>query len=217
MLQQRYHFSMTCLILWVMAFAPLVSHELVELRTINPRIEIEMRYATDFNAFGRPIYSYSGCFLVREVAEKLSRVQEELERTGYGLKVFDAYRPCAMRSLLSPTANMPEIVTEFYCVQDFYGHNRGTAVDVALVCLSDGCLEMPTDFNVYSERTPRSCTTLPGHVYHNTQILEKMMKRFGFIPSPGEWWHFDYYTFRCYPLLDVSFEDLANEGAQSFQ
>ncbi|MGZ6329854.1 MAG: M15 family metallopeptidase [Parachlamydiaceae bacterium] len=215
MYYRRYFFSILCMLFLSVGFASIAAHDLVELRMINPRIRIEMRYATDFNVLGHAIYPFSGCFLVREVAEKLSRVQEELERKGYGLKVYDAYRPCATKTLLSPKANLPEITTEMYFVTDFHGHHRGTAVDVGLVCLSDGNLEMPTDFNVYNERTSRSCQVWPPHVYHNIQILESTMKRFGFIPSQGEWWHFDYYTFRCYPMLDISFEELANEVAQS--
>ena len=31
----------------------------------------------------------------------------------------------------------------------------------------------------------------------------------GFLVFPSEWWHFDYGSWREYPILDVPFEELA--------
>jgi len=187
----------------------LSAHDLVEVRLINPRIQVDMRYATDNNALGRAIYPFPGCFLVREVAEKLSKVQRELEKEGYGLIIFDAYRPRSMQSFLQVEDESHDSNTIMKCVvEDESGHNRGTAVDVALICLSGYLPEMPSEFGDPTERARRNCLTHSAHIYHNSHKLEQAMKRQGFCPSPQEWWHFDYCGWCGYPILDVQFEDL---------
>lgn len=190
---------------------PVFAHDLVEVRLINPRIQIDMRYAQGNNPLGRPIYPFAGCFLVREVAEKLSRVQRDLEKQGYGLKIFDAYRPYSMQPLLwKESDNNVEGYQLVYEAEDEAGHNRGTAVDVTLVCMTGAALAMPSDFEDQTDHASGTCRTLQAHVYHNKHVLEKTMRRHGFIPSPHEWWHFDYSAWCNYPVLDVKFEELVD-------
>ncbi|CUT02529.1 D-ala-D-ala dipeptidase [Candidatus Kryptobacter tengchongensis] len=59
------------------------SHEdtiLVDIQKINPRIKIDIKYATEDNFTGRKLYSVPKCFLRRFVALKLDSVQKELEK-----------------------------------------------------------------------------------------------------------------------------------------
>ena len=65
---------------------------LVNIANVNPRIKLEIRYATTNNFVGRPVYTSPLCFARKEVAEKLDKVQIELETMGLGLKIWDAYR-----------------------------------------------------------------------------------------------------------------------------
>lgn len=191
----------------------LTAHDLVELRTIDPRILVDMRYATARNPLGHQIYPFGGCFVVKEVAYKLSRVQRDLEKEGLGLKVWDAYRPYSMQPLLwkeVEVTGMPCATVEKILAEDESGHNRGTAVDVTVVCYNGSDLEMPTDFEDFSDKAHPGCCHLDCHVYHNKFMLEKIMKRHGFVQSPTEWWHFDFRAWQCYPILDVKFEDLVN-------
>lgn len=210
---------MSCLLFLTVCPMFLSAHELVEVRRVNPRIQIDMRYATRNNVFGRPVYPFPGCFLVREVADKLSRVQEELERQAYGLRILDAYRPISMESPI-PIAwgGLQQDGCRHSCaidceVEDRWGHNRGTSVDVTLVCLGGGELLMPTDFGDPSGFAHADCQVLPANVYHNKQLLDKAMRRQGFVPSPVEWWHFEYKGWSCYPVLDIKFEDLLKQSS----
>ena len=174
---------------------------------VNPRIQMDMRYAGYNNHFGYPIYPSAECFVVAEVAEQLSKVQKMLESQGYGLKVFDAYRPyhlftCVGYVDLGPT------IPDFYLLEDNCGHSRGTAVDVSLVCEDGGYLDMGSNFGCTSASASRDCNTLRANVYHNRCLLERAMTRHGFISTPGNWWHYDYGSCSLYPLLDVSFWEI---------
>src|ERR1043166_4831080 len=67
--------------------------ELVELISIDPTLALDIRYATPHNFAGAAVYSEARAFLQRPAAEALARVQQRLRPVGYGLVVYDAYRP----------------------------------------------------------------------------------------------------------------------------
>jgi D-alanyl-D-alanine dipeptidase len=194
-------------LLSLFASVRLQGHELVSLSSINPQIKIDMRYASCNNPMGYPLYPFAGCFVVAEVAEKLSKVQKLLEREGYGLKVFDAYRPYHLFTC-SGYASFGEKIPDFYVLEDNCGHSRGTAVDVALVTEDGVALDMGSDFGCPLPHSSRDCNTLSGNAYHNRCILERAMTRYGFISTRGNWWHYDYASCSLYPLLDVSFWEI---------
>ena len=68
---------------------------MVYLRTIDPGIEQDIRYASAHNSTGHPLDGYAAaqCLLSLDAAKALARVQTALRAQGYGLKVFDCYRP----------------------------------------------------------------------------------------------------------------------------
>jgi D-alanyl-D-alanine dipeptidase len=67
----------------------------VYLRDIDPTIAQDMRYAGLNNFTGAPLSGYDAaeCILRREAALALKAVQADLAASGYGLKVYDCYRP----------------------------------------------------------------------------------------------------------------------------
>jgi D-alanyl-D-alanine dipeptidase len=71
--------------------------ELVELARVVPDVRLEIRHATSNNFLGTPVYEQARAFLQRPAAEALARVAWTLMREGYGLLVFDAYRPWYVR------------------------------------------------------------------------------------------------------------------------
>src|SRR5262245_60975242 len=72
------------------------SPDLVELTALDPTIHHDVRYATANNLVGRPVYTQARAFLQRPAAEALVRVNQALKKDGYGLLVFDGYRPWAV-------------------------------------------------------------------------------------------------------------------------
>ena len=67
--------------------------DLVELIKLDPGFKLDIRYATKNNLVGRPVYSEARAFLQRPAAEALVKINNELKRHGFGLMIFDGYRP----------------------------------------------------------------------------------------------------------------------------
>src|SRR5579862_1854778 len=66
---------------------------LVELAKLDPRIKLDIRYATADNFLSTPLYTQARAFLQRPAVEALLRAHRELVKKGYGLLIFDGYRP----------------------------------------------------------------------------------------------------------------------------
>ena len=67
--------------------------DLVELKNMDASLQLDIRYATDNNFMGMPLYEEGRAFLQRPAAEALVRVNQALKKYGYGLIIYDAYRP----------------------------------------------------------------------------------------------------------------------------
>ena len=78
---------------------PFRAADLVEIVKLDPTIHLDVRYATSNNFTGRPVYRQARAFLQRPAAEALVRVNRSLHEKGYGLLVFDGYRPWSVTKL----------------------------------------------------------------------------------------------------------------------
>lgn len=183
--------------------------ELVEVQKVNPKIAVEVVYATDKNFTGKVIYTASKCLLRKEVAQALNEVQLELEQKGLGLKVWDAYRPMsAQQKFWDVLAEKypDEKERENYVSNPKKGgrHTRGTAVDCTLVDLKDGKeVEKPTEFDHFGQEAWRNYNgpALTLKAKEHRDLLESVMKKHGFDGLPSEWWHFDFQGWQeCNPL-----------------
>ncbi|MBS0604629.1 MAG: D-alanyl-D-alanine dipeptidase [Verrucomicrobia bacterium] len=179
--------------------------DLVDIHSINPRILVDIRYATSNNFVGRPVYTRAKCFLRRKVALKLDAIQSQLEKIGLGLKLWDGYRPLSVQKVFWEL--MPD---DRYVAPPDVGsrHNRGAAVDLTLVDKQGRELLMPTDFDDFTQKAHRDYERLPKEVIYNRMLLENIMLEHGFIPLPTEWWHFDDAEGEKYPIEDRSLEEL---------
>ena len=182
--------------------------DLVDIKEINPRIIVDMKYATEDNFMKKKLYDSNKCFLRRSTAFKLDTVQRKLEGMNLGLKVWDCYRPFAVQQIL--WAILPN---ERYVANPEKGsrHNRASAVDVTLVDLQGNELQMPTGFDDFSSRAHRQYQDIPEGVIRNRTLLEGLMKKAGFIPLPEEWWHYDDEKWMEFDLIDVPFEKLLKQ------
>src|SRR4029453_14200987 len=72
---------------------PFREPDLVELVKPHPPIKLDIRYATKNNFLGKPVYKQARAFLQRPAAEALARANQKLRTQGFGLVVFDGYRP----------------------------------------------------------------------------------------------------------------------------
>ncbi len=177
--------------------------DLVELTKIDPTIKLDIRYATPNNFLGRPVYISSRAFLQKPAAQALARVSKKLRAEGYGLVVFDGYRPWSVTKIFwdATPADKKEFVAD---PAKGSRHNRGCAVDLSLYDLKTGKeVEMTGG---YDEMTERSHADYKGGTQEQRarrDLLRRAMESEGFEVYPPEWWHFDYKDWKQYPISDV--------------
>ena len=182
--------------------------ELAELTRLDPTIRLDIRYATTHNFMGRVLYPQARAFLQRPAAEALAQVQAELKPLGYGLLVFDGYRPWRITKQMwdHTPADKKEFVAD---PRKGSRHNRGCAVDLTLCDLATGReIEMP---GTYDEMSPRSYIAYAGGTAAQRDardLLRRLMETHGFTVLPAEWWHYDYQDWKSYPIQNVPFEKL---------
>lgn len=192
----------TCLLALVVGCATARrGHDLVDVQKVIPGVVLDIRYATTNNFTGQKLYPFAGCYLRRAAAEKLAAAQAELKPLGYGLKIYDGYRPLSVQRRMWEVFPQPGYVAD---PKKGSRHNRGAAVDVTLIRLADGAeLPMPTPYDDFTPRAHRDFMDLPAEAIQNRALLERVLNRQGFIGLPTEWWHFDAANWRDYPLLDI--------------
>ena len=178
---------------------------LVDMHRRNPRIVLEMRYAGRDNFTHQALYDRAECWLNAVAAARLDAVEQDLERQGLRLKVWDCYRPLSVQRKF--WALVPD---ERYVADPSKGsrHNRGAAVDLTLVRTDGTELAMPTPHDDFSIRAHRDFMDLPPALLANRGLLERVMSKHGFVPFPTEWWHFDSEGWESFPVLDVDFSSL---------
>jgi D-alanyl-D-alanine dipeptidase len=185
--------------------------KMVELQSLLPGLRYDLRYATTNNFMQRRMYppNTRHTFLRSPAAHALAAVQQELNSQGYGLKIFDAYRP------YSVTVAFWELVKDERYVANpakGSGHNRGLAVDLTIINLKTGQeLDMGTGFDNFTDSAHHSFVQLPQAVLQNRQLLKTMMEKHGFTLFETEWWHYFWPNNRDYEVLDIPFRQLQKE------
>ena len=181
-------------------------NKMVNLEKFIPRIKLDIKYATKDNFSGMKVYDKPMAFLRLPAAYALKKVQEELNKKGLGLKIYDAYRPYSVTVLF-----YDKIKDTDYVASPWQGsrHNRGCAVDLTIINLKTGKeLEMPTKIDDFSLKAHPDYQDIPDTVKNNRALLYNVMKKNGFTRFPTEWWHFDFSGWANYFLMDLKFEEL---------
>jgi D-alanyl-D-alanine dipeptidase len=163
---------------------------LVDVRKAIPGITIDLRYATADNVTGQPIYpSHMPCLLRTETAEKLKRAQAILHAQGYGLRIWDAYRPPEAQETLHKAGGSTGMFLSPNA--GWSRHCGGIAVDLTLVDAQGNQQRMPTGFDQDFAHAGINYRGSDPVVAQNLRILQAAMKQAGFIQLESEWWHFD--------------------------
>lgn len=192
----------------------------VRLSGVAPGIAQDMRYATRNNVLARPLAGYEAgvCVVRSRTAKALAAAQAALEPQGYGLMVFDCYRPArAVQDLVRysqsrasasapyhPRVTGPGLLTQGY-VATRSGHSTGLAVDLTLIHLDSrkhvagrpDCggpwsaqeADMGTGFDCFDPQAGDRATLTPSQTQHRA-MLRDAMNAAGFVPYAAEWWHF---------------------------
>jgi D-alanyl-D-alanine dipeptidase len=163
---------------------------LVDIKSVDPTIIVELRYAGRNNMIGHPLYPRGTSALVRpEVAAGLVVAQSVLRRYQFGLKIWDAYRPVAVQETLWKVSHNSD-----YVANPEVGlgslHSWGVAVDATLVDAWNRPVRMPSDFDDF---TPAAMWRYAGphpDIRAHVHLLQMAMRNAGFWGLRTEWWHF---------------------------
>jgi zinc D-Ala-D-Ala dipeptidase len=181
---------------------------LKELVKLDPSVQLDIRYATTNNFTGRILYRQPRAFLQGVAADALIRAHRRAQADGFGLTIFDAYRPWRVTKKLWD-ATPPSQRNYVANPKKGSRHNRGCAVDLTLHDpASDGLIEMPSGYDDFSVRAHRDFMDASPSAIANRARLAGYMEAEGFIGMSNEWWHFDYKDWRNFAVLDLPFEQL---------
>jgi D-alanyl-D-alanine dipeptidase len=185
--------------------------DLVELNQLEPTLKLDIRYASTNNFMHRPVYREARAFLQRPAAEAVVRAHRSLAAQGFGLMIFDGYRPWSVTKQFWDAASPEERRIEFVAnPRKGSRHNRGCAVDLTLYDLKTGKeVTMPSGYDEFSERAYPDYSGGPAEAREKRDRLRRAMEAQGFTVYKAEWWHFDYQDWTQYRILDLPFDQMA--------
>lgn len=199
----------------------MLKSDFVYLDEAVPDLMVDARYATTNNLTGRVLEGYlvpraAGS---RALAQALAAAQRSAGEQGLSLLVWDAYRPQRAVNCLLRWANAPEdpLIKAVYhphiskadlvplgYIAPKSSHCRGGAVDLTLADRRSGRpLFMGGIFDLMDPISGHDARHLPDVARRNREKLKNLMTRFGFIPYPAEWWH---YQLKDEPYPDSCFD-----------
>jgi len=180
----------------------------VYAKEVIPNLRTDLRYYSSNNFVGTPINGYlrPKCILTKEAAKALKKVQDEFERLGFGLLIFDAYRPqtavnhfvrwskdstdIKMKEKFYPNVNKKDLFNEGY-ISSKSGHSRGSTIDVTIVSLRTGhILDLGGSYDFFDKRSWIDYKNITKNQRAIRLMLQRRMMKHGFKPYEKEWWHF---------------------------
>ena len=195
----------------------------IYLNCVIPDTMLDLRYFSSNNFVGDTIDGYHAnkCIISFEAAMALTKVQNELESMGYGIKVFDAYRP---QQAVDHFVRWAQDLREVKMKNDYYpdvdknllfekgyiasrsGHSRGSTIDLTIIYLNGpqkgNELDMGTPWDFFSPMSWPSSDQVTSEQKINRMLLHEVMIKYGFSPLKQEWWHF---TLKEEPFPDTYF------------
>jgi len=170
---------------------------LVRVTEAEYDIEIRLAYATADNLTGRPIYARPLCYLHRDAAAALGRAVELARRLDLRLRVLDAFRPTEAQWRLWECRPDPNFLAD---PRRGSPHSRGVAVDLTALDRHGAPLDMGCPFDEFGPRAHHDHPGMSANVQLNRFILLGLMSAAGWDFYMKEWWHYQLFDARRYPL-----------------
>ena len=183
-----------------------IDERFVYLDEAVPGVTWDAKYATDDNLTGEPLDGYFADRVVgtRELGEQLKKAAEYFAQLGYGLHLWDGYRPeRGVRSFVKWAAKPEDHKTkakhypklekerlfELGYIAEKSGHSRGSSIDLTLT--KDGKeVDMGSIFDMMDDISHHGYP-VGGEAEKNRLILKEGMEKCGFRAYSGEWWHYN--------------------------
>ncbi len=186
-----------------------------------PGIRWDAKYATWDNFTGKPVDGYLANRIVgtKRLCAALDKAQHRARSLGFGLLLWDGYRPqravdCFVRWSRQPEdgrtkqRHYPDIdrsdMFERGYVATLSGHSRGSTVDLTLYHLGTGELaSMGGGHDLMDPLSHHGATGIGHLAERNREQLRSLMEDSGFSSYACEWWH---YTLTDEPYPDTYFD-----------
>jgi zinc D-Ala-D-Ala dipeptidase len=190
--------------------------KLVDVKSVDPSIVIELRYAGTHNPLHRQLYPPSMRALIQpSVAKQLVGVQNFLRSYKYGLKIWDAYRPKSVQRQLWQFVHDESYVTN---PDDGVGslHTWGVAVDATLVDAQGRSVLMPSEFDEFTPAAMLHYHGMDSLIGSHLRLLQTAMGRNRFYGLHTEWWHFVSHDWKNYvPSREAQMTEQASKTEPS--
>lgn len=182
--------------------------DFVFVDVLVPGLRWDAKYATWDNFTGRPVDGYLVNRIVgsRALCGALARARDRAADLGFGLLLWDGYRPqravdCFLRWSERPEdgctklRHYPNIerleLFERGYVAERSGHSRGSAVDLTLFDLATGALApMGGDHDLMDEVSHHGAKGIARAEAESRGALCSIMEASGFRRYEREWWHY---------------------------
>lgn len=171
---------------------------LVEITEASHNILLDLRYATKNNITGTRIYHDDRCFIHTDAMVLLGRSIILAKEHGLRIKIFDAYRPKEVQEALWAHTPDPNYVAP---PEKGSPHTRGVAVDLTLIDGNGKELDMGTPFDDLTPQSHHGVVNLSPKITANRYLLLGIMMSAGWDFYQNEWWHYQMFNAREYPLI----------------
>lgn len=178
-------------------YSRIMKLDLVAIAPPDFDVDVTLAYATEANLTGQPVYRNAECWLHREAADRLGAAIALARPLGLRLRIFDALRPVEAQWALWNARPDPEFLAD---PRRGSPHSRGVAVDLTLL---DGEreLDMGTAFDAFTPLSHHSRTDISTEAQRNRLLLMGLMTSAGWDFYRNEWWHYQLFDQRRYPLV----------------
>ncbi|MHA1598031.1 MAG: D-alanyl-D-alanine dipeptidase [Alphaproteobacteria bacterium] len=172
---------------------------LIEITPESHDVELSIAYATGGNFTGAPVYARPGCYLHADAEALLCRATDLAAKQGWRFRIFDAFRPSEAQWKLWDHTPDPVFLAD---PEKGSPHSRGVAIDLTLIDIESGKpLDMGTPFDNFTDAAHHGNTDIPETAQQNRYRLLGLMTAAGWDCYLKEWWHYQMFGPRDYPVL----------------
>ena len=190
------------------ALDSLDSHKkLIDLKKLDNNFKLDIRYASTNNFMRSQFYENEKAFFNSNAADRLIDAKNELKELGYGIIIYDAYRPWFITKMF--WEGTPENLKHFVAnPENGSSHNKGCAIDIGLYDIETGkSIDMISGYDEFTERAYPNYMGGSKKQRDMRDMLIRIMEKNDFTVYEYEWWHFNYN--KCESgVMNYSFSEL---------
>jgi D-alanyl-D-alanine dipeptidase len=180
----------------------------VYLDDIIPTAQYDIRYYGEHNFVGKQIDGYKAplAIMTLKAATALKKVSDGLEKKGYILVIYDAYRPqkasdhfvkwakdakdIKMKKEFYPSLDKPDLFKLGF-ISSKGAHTRGSTLDLSIAVKKTGKeVDMGSAFDFFEDISHHGTKLITKQQTSNRNILKAAMVKNGFKLYSEEWWHY---------------------------